>query len=255
MSHFRFSGVSVSAPDTDAPEPTSPAHTHAVRDREILAPFDLEITEARVVVLGPNGSGKSTFLRLLNGLTLPSAGAVTVDGMDTAAQIRDVRRTVGFLFTDPLSQLVMPIVREDVELSLKAGIKNSTARRTAAIEALASLGVDHLSERSVYDLSGGERQLVALVSVLAAGQRVLVADEPNTLLDLRNTLRLRQIFRSLEQQIIFATHDLDFAADAERALVFDGGTIVYDGAAPGGIAAYRALCSIEAPRAEGLDAR
>lgn len=252
MSHFRFSGAFVTAPDTQSAESTN---DEIVRDREILAPFDLEISQARVVVLGPNGSGKSTFLRLLNGLTLPDGGTVTVDGFDTAAHIRDVRKTVGFLFTDPLSQLVMPVVREDVELSLKASIKNSAARRAAALEALASLNVDHLSERSVYDLSGGERQLVALVSVLAAGQSVLVADEPNTLLDLRNTLRLRQIFRELPQQIIFATHDLEFAQDAERALVFDGGKIVYDGAAPGGIATYRELCSLDAAQTEGFDAR
>lgn len=247
MSHFRFSGVSVTTPAA-MDSPTS--GDTSVRDQVILAPFDLELTEARVVVLGPNGSGKSTFLRLLNGLSAPSAGTVSVDGFDTVDAPRDVRQRVAFLFTDPMSQLVMPLVREDVELSLKATIKNSAARREAALAALDSVGVAHLAERSVYDLSGGERQLVALVSVLAAGQRVLVADEPNTLLDLRNTNRLRRIFRSLPQQIIFATHDLDFAQDADRALVFDGGKIVYDGAAPGGLAAYRDLCS-----AEDLDAR
>jgi biotin transport system ATP-binding protein len=196
-------------------------------------------------VVGCNGSGKSTLLRLLNGLVRPSSGAVTVHGLDTVRDVRRLRRHVGFLFTDPLSQLVMPVVVEDVELSLKATIKDRRARRAAALAALAGVGLEHLAERSVYDLSGGERQLVALASVLAAGQRVLVADEPTTLLDLRNnTLLQRSLFGTLQgqvSQVVYATHDLDFAARADRLLVVDNGAVVYDGAAPAGIEAYRRL--------------
>jgi len=91
---------------------------------------------------------------------------------------------------------------------------------------------------SVYDLSGGERQLVALVSVLAVEPAVVVADEPTTLLDLRNRNRIRDELARLDQQLIVATHDLELAQDAERVLVVDGGRIVADGPPELAIGAY-----------------
>ena len=207
----------------------------------ILHPFSLELANARTAVIGANGSGKSTLLRLINGLIAPDGGSVTVDGLDTVRRGAAVRRKVGFVFTDPLSQLVMPTGRDDVELSLRASRRNRTERRQAAEAQLASLGLLELADRSIYDLSGGERQLMALASVLAVEPAVLVADEPSTLLDLRNTLRLREVFSGLPQQVIYTTHDLEFAADADRVLVMDNGRIVFDGAPHEAIAAYRSL--------------
>jgi biotin transport system ATP-binding protein len=209
--------------------------------RTLLHPATLELRERRIAVIGANGSGKSTLLRLVNGLVRPTSGRVTVQGLDTVAAVSKVRRKVGFLFTDPLAQLVMPVVVEDVELSLKSTIRNRSDRRTAALAALDALGVAHLAERSVHDLSGGERQLVALASVLAAGQDVLVADEPTTLLDLRNNALLQDVLFGLAQQVIYATHDLGFAARADRLLLVEGGRIAYDGEPEAGVAFYRQL--------------
>ena len=96
--------------------------------KTLLEELTLRLTEQRIGVIGANGSGKSTLLRLLNGLVAPSSGTVTVDGSDTVRAVREVRRRVGFVFTDPLSQLVMPTGREDVELSLRRSVRN--ARRT-----------------------------------------------------------------------------------------------------------------------------
>ncbi|WP_461168691.1 energy-coupling factor ABC transporter ATP-binding protein [Arthrobacter sp. Z1-15] len=207
----------------------------------ILHRLTLDLAEARIAVVGANGSGKSTLLRLLNGLLLPDTGTVTVDGLDTAKHGSRVRRRVGFVFTDPLSQLVMPTGRDDVELSLRAKVRAREERRTAAESRLSAMGLLELADRSIYDLSGGERQLMALTSVLAVDPGILVADEPSTLLDLRNTARLRRIFAELPQQIIYTTHDLDFAADAQRVLVVDGGRIAYDGGPDQALDAYRAL--------------
>ncbi|MGW9403867.1 energy-coupling factor ABC transporter ATP-binding protein [Arthrobacter sp. NPDC055585] len=226
---FRAAGVR--APDA-APE-----------DPPILHPVSLQLSEPRIAVIGGNGSGKSTLLRLINGLLLPSSGSVSVDGADTARQGSSVRRRVGFVFTDPLSQLVMPTGRDDVELSLRRSIRNPAARRAAAEQTLERFGLLHLADRSIYDLSGGERQLMALAAVLATDPGVLVADEPSTLLDLRNTARLRRILAGLPQQIIFTTHDLDFAGDAQRVLVVDNGRIVADGPPAQSIAAYRQLAA------------
>ncbi|ALE94052.1 cobalt ABC transporter ATP-binding protein [Arthrobacter alpinus] len=207
----------------------------------ILRPLTLTLSEQRIAVIGANGSGKSTFLRLLNGLVLPSSGTVMVNGHDTVTGGAAVRRSVGFVFTDPLSQLVMPTPMEDVELSLRRLKLPKNQRRSRAGAILASYGLGHLGENSVYELSGGERQLVALATVLAVDPSILVLDEPSTLLDLRNTRRLRERLSVLPQQIIMSTHDLSLATTFERVLVIDDGGVAYDGEPAEAVARYRAL--------------
>jgi biotin transport system ATP-binding protein len=216
---------------------TVPGAAPGIEPRALLTDITCKLTEQRIAVVGANGSGKSTLLRLLNGLILPSRGRVLVDGLDTARDGSAVRRRVGFVFTDPLAQLVMPTPIEDVELSLRRTVPRA-ARRARAAELLAAYGLGHLQHSSVYDLSGGERQLVALVSVLAVEPKVVVADEPTTLLDLRNRNRIRDELARLDQQLIVATHDLELAQDAERVLVVEGGRIVADGPPATAIAAY-----------------
>ena len=218
--------------------------------RTILAPLNLSLVESRISIIGANGSGKSTLLKLINSLVLPTSGQVTVDGLDTARKGAAVRQSVAFMFTDPLSQLVMPTGREDVELSLRRRYRDRGERRTAAVEVLGRFGLAHLADQSVYDLSGGERQLLALATVLACDPKVLVADEPTTLLDLRNSERVRRLFRGLDQQVIFTTHSLDFALQAERTLVVDSGRVIFDGVPADAVAAYREL-SLHDASAEG----
>lgn len=209
--------------------------------RVLLHPVQLVLTEERISVIGANGSGKSTLLKLINGLIPPSTGQVRVHGLDTARRGAAVRARVAFMFTDPLSQLVMPTAREDVELSLRRRHRDRAERRAAAEQVLDRFGLASLADQSVYDLSGGERQLLALATVLACDPQILVADEPTTLLDLRNEDRVRTLFRHLDQQVVFTTHSLDFALDADRTLVVDAGRIVYDGAPADAVAAYRRL--------------
>lgn len=211
------------------------------RTRVLLQPTTLELDQRRIAVIGANGSGKSTLLRLLNGLVLPSTGQVLVDGLDTVREGREVRKRVGFVFTDPLSQLVLATPADDVELSLRPYLRDRVARRAEAHRLLAERGLAHVADSSVYDLSGGERQLVALTSVLAARPRIVVADEPTTLLDLRNRDLVRTALAALEQQVVLATHDLDLAAEADRVLVIDGGRVIADGAATESIDAYLRL--------------
>jgi biotin transport system ATP-binding protein len=211
--------------------------------KTLLQDVSLELTEQRIAVIGANGSGKSTLLRLLNGLVAPSDGAVTVNGADSIGDVRRVRSQVGFVFTDPLSQLVMPTGREDVELSLRRSIKNPKDRAARAETVLERFGLLQLADQSIYELSGGERQLLALAAVLAVSPAVLVLDEPSTLLDLRNRELLRRTLVGLEQQIIMSTHDLDLALEAERALVVEGGRIAFDGGAADAVEYYRALCA------------
>jgi biotin transport system ATP-binding protein len=227
---IRFTDASVTAPGEDG------------GSRTILHPVTLDLGEHRISVIGANGSGKSTLLKLINGLTLPASGSVRVNGLDTARRGREVRRQVGFVFTDPLSQLVMPTGREDVELSLRGRIRRADERRTAGMRVLESYGIGHLADRSIYDLSGGERQLLAIAVVAAVEPAVLVADEPTTLLDLRNEQAIRAVLRGLSQQVIFTTHNLSFAQESDRTLVLDSGRVMFDGNPAEAVAFYQELC-------------
>lgn len=225
-----------------------PGPRHDEAERVLLDEITLDLAEARIAVIGANGSGKSTLLRLLNGLREPTSGTVRVDGLDPAADARSaqaVRRRVGFIFTDPLAQLLMPTPIEDIELSLRGVVKKREERTRRAQELLDERGIGHVANQSIYDLSGGERQMVALTSVLAVGPRIVVADEPTTLLDLRNKLMLRRVMDGLTQQVIFSTHDLEVAADAQRVIVVDGGRIVADGAPGEAIGFYRRIMTEE----------
>jgi biotin transport system ATP-binding protein len=209
--------------------------------REILAPTSLTLTEPRVAVIGANGSGKSTLVRLLNGLVRPSSGRVTVDGHDVVREGAAVRRLVGFCFTDPAAQLVMPTCVEDIELSLRRRIKDGGARRERALAVLAAHGLTDHAHDSVHSLSGGQRQLLALAGVLSLEPTIVVADEPTTLLDRANTRRVGDLLFALEQQLVLVTHDLDLAARCDRVVVIDDARVVADGAPDQSIAHYTSL--------------
>ena len=215
--------------------------THAYGDRVVLRSVTARLTEHRVAVIGANGSGKSTFARLLNGLVVPDRGDVLLGGHSTRADAAAVRRMVGFVFTDPDAQIVMPTVAEDVMFGLRRRRlgRTETARRVAA--ALAEMGLESLAEQSAHLLSGGEKQLLALCSVLVTQPRILVCDEPTTLLDRRNTRRVLEILAEIPQQVVLVTHDLDSIADYDRVLVFDGGRLVADGAPTLAVDHYRTL--------------
>lgn len=218
---------------------TVPEERDETRQRVLLEQITLRLEEPRIAVIGANGSGKSTLLRLFNGLRLATSGEVRVAGLDPAQQGKQVRSQVGFIFTDPLAQLLMSTPIEDVELSLRASLKDRRARMARAQQLLDERGIGHIAHHSIYDISGGERQLVALTSILAINPSIIVADEPTTLLDLRNKLMLRRILAELDQQVIYSTHDLEVAADADRVIVIADARVVADGAPAETINWYR----------------
>lgn len=207
----------------------------------ILKPTSLTITEPRTAIIGANGSGKSTLARLFNGLVQPSSGKVFVDDLDVSSAGRQVRQRVGFIFTNPGAQLVMPTAVEDVALSLRRTHRNRRERRAAALKTLATFGLAELSDRSVHTLSGGQKQLLAVAGVVASEPRVIIADEPTTLLDLGNTRTMADLLFGLEQQLLLVTHDLDLAERCDRALVISDGAVSFDGPATEAVSHYRQL--------------
>ncbi|CAJ1503545.1 energy-coupling factor ABC transporter ATP-binding protein [[Mycobacterium] burgundiense] len=215
--------------------------SHAYGDRPVLTDVSVTLTERRIGIIGANGSGKSTFARMINGLVIPDRGAVRVFDLDTKRATRKVRRAVGFVFTDPDRQILMPTVAEDIELSLSRHRMSREARADRTRGVLSRFGLAGHADHPAHLLSGGQKQLLALASVLVTEPRIVVADEPTTLLDLRNTRMLRDAFAALDPRLIMVTHDLTLLDDFDRVLVFDDGRIVADEAPAAAIAAYRRL--------------
>jgi biotin transport system ATP-binding protein len=215
--------------------------THSYGDRAVLRSVSVTLTERRIAVIGANGSGKSTFARLLNGLVIPQHGEVTVSGLSTRSAAPSVRRIVGFVFTDPDAQIVMPTVAEDVAFGLRRRKLDAAEGRRRVFAALSELGLEIYADHPAHLLSGGQKQLLALCSVLVTEPQVLVCDEPTTLLDRRNTRRVLAILDRLTQQVILVTHDLESVADYDRVLVFDEGRLVEDDEPRVAVDHYRAL--------------
>ncbi|GAB2489876.1 energy-coupling factor ABC transporter ATP-binding protein [Nocardiopsis aegyptia] len=212
--------------------------SHSYEGRPVLRDVTLDLAEHRIGVIGANGSGKSTLARTLNGLVVPDKGRVTLGEWDTRRHARRIRRRVGFVFSDAANQIIMPTVAEDVEIGLRRlrlG-RQETARRVDAL--LERFGLDGHRDHPGHLLSGGQKQLLALASVMATEPGILVCDEPTTLLDLRNTRMVHRTLTGLDQQLILFTHDLDLLADFDRVLVVDEGRVVFDGEPDAAVAAY-----------------
>ncbi|NVN00659.1 ABC transporter ATP-binding protein [Arthrobacter sp. SDTb3-6] len=224
MSTIRFTGVG-----------------HQYGGGTVLEDINLTLAEQRIGIIGANGSGKSTLARMINGLVLPTRGTVTVDTLDPARHGREVRRRVGFMFTDPDSQIVMPTVAEDVAFTLRRrGLsKEETTEKVDAI--LSRFGLAAHADHPSHLLSGGQKQLLALAAILVGGPSILVADEPTTLLDAFNLRRVGRIFAAMDQQLVIVTHHLELLRDFDRVILIHQGKVAADGAPAPVLAAYQKL--------------
>lgn len=214
---------------------------HRYGDRVVLDGIEVRLTERRIGIVGANGSGKSTMARMINGLVEPTSGRVTVDGLDTATQGRLVRQRVGFVFTDPDNQIVMPTVTEDVAFSLrKSGLSRSEIR-TRVDESLTRFGLAGHADHPTHLLSGGQKQMLALAAVLIRRPAVIVADEPTTLLDLRNSRIVSELLAGLDEQVVLVTHHLHLLGDFDRVLLIEDGKLAGDGSPTEVTSRYQAM--------------
>jgi biotin transport system ATP-binding protein len=214
---------------------------HSYGQRRVLDGVDLTLAEQRIAFVGANGSGKSTLARMINGLVHPERGRVLVDGVDPVRDGRGVRRRVGFVFTNPDSQIVMPTAAEDVAFSLRRQGISAAQRAKRAAQALAEYGLAGYEQHPAHQLSGGQKQLLALCSMLVLEPDVLVCDEPTTLLDLRNKRNFVETLARLPQQVVLVTHDLDLLDDFDRVVVLDDGRVVADDRPETALRYYRKL--------------
>ncbi|MGO6881738.1 energy-coupling factor ABC transporter ATP-binding protein [Rhizobium ruizarguesonis] len=210
--------------------------------RVALQPLTLGISGKRIGVIGLNGSGKTTFARLINGLTKPSVGRVTVNGRDISDEKTAVA-DVGFIFQSPQNQIILPIVKDDIAFGLKRrGL--TKAEIEAKVEGvLARFGAEALADRRAHELSGGELQVAALCSVLATGPGILILDEPTNQLDLKNRALVEGIIAGLPESAIIITHDLELIAGFERVLLFHEGRLAADAPAAEAIARYKEIAA------------
>lgn len=210
-------------------------------DVDALRGVDLALDALTVAVIGENGSGKSTFARLLAGLVQPTAGTTQVLGLDPASQAGELRRRVAVVFSNPDAQIVMPTVGEDVAFSLRPDRLSRDESRRRADEALDRFGLSALRDRPSHDLSGGQKQLLALAGAFVRRPELVVADEPTTYLDARNARRVSEhLLADTGHRLVVVTHDLALAERCEMAVLFAAGRVEAVGQPTDVIAEYQA---------------
>ncbi len=166
----------------------------------------------RMGLMGPNGSGKTTLFHVIMGLLKRSSGRMELFGrsVNERQDFREVRQRIGLLFQDADDQLFSPTVLEDVAFGpLNLG-KSQEEAKTIALRTLQSLGLAGFEDRITYKLSGGEKRLVSLATVLAMEPEVLLLDEPTTGLDEPTEKRLVEILQGLDLSYILVSHNIDF---------------------------------------------
>jgi len=169
----------------------------------------------KVGVVGYNGCGKTTFLHVIIGLRKPDSGLVEIFGKPVVNKqdFADIRTRIGFLFQDADDQLFSPTVLEDVAFGPLNQGKSPEEAKGIAMQVLEDLGVPNLAERVTYQLSGGEKRLAALATVLAMKPDILLLDEPTTGLDEDTKRRIVKILQGLDLSYILVTHEYDFLAN------------------------------------------
>ena len=202
----------------------------------VFKDLNLQIEEGTfVAVLGSNGCGKSTLAKHFNSILLPCGGKVTVFGMDTLddESLIAIRRTTGMVFQNPDNQIVANVVEEDVAFGPEnLGIASPMIRQRVD-NALKQVGMYEYREHAPHLLSGGQKQRVAIAGIIAMEPKCIVLDEPTAMLDPRGRREVMQTITKLNRDknitVILITHHMDEAAQAERVVVLDKGTVAADG--------------------------
>lgn len=193
-------------------------------DIDVLNDVSLALDARTVAVIGENGSGKSTFARLIGGLVARTSGELRVLGLDPRSQAAELRRRVALVFSNPDAQIVMPTVAEDVAFSLRPDRLAPAECEERVSAALVRFGLDALRERASHELSGGQKQLLALSGAFVRRPDLVIADEPTAYLDARNARVVADhLFRGTDHRLVLVTHDLALARRCDAAVLFVDG--------------------------------
>ena len=183
-----------------------------------------------VGLIGANGAGKSTIMKLMLGL-ISGSGEIKVDGLPMNKEnLAEIRRKIGFVLQDSDNQMFMPTVYEDMIFGPRNyGLsKEETEKRVDDI--LAQLGLQNLKHRHNHKISGGEKRMAAIATILAMEPEMILMDEPSTALDPVNRRTVINTINRLPQTKLIASHDLDMILDTcQRVILLSHGAIVADG--------------------------
>lgn len=205
----------------------------------------------QVGLIGANGAGKSTLMKLALGLLTPTAGKIYVDGMElNAKNLSAARKSLGYVLQDSDNQMFMPKVLDDMVFGpMNYGASRHEAEHKAR-KIAESLGIEFLLERHNHRISGGEKRMAAIATILAMEPKAMLMDEPSAALDPKNRRRVINTLTGLPQTKLIASHDLDMILETcDRVLVLSHGQLLRDGAA-GQILRDKALlegCGLELP--------
>lgn len=185
-------------------------------------------------IIGQNGSGKSTLAKNLNGLLLPTGGAVYVKGWNTQdeAHIWDIRQTAGMVFQNPDNQLVSSIVEDDVAFGPENIGLEPEAIRERVDKALEDVRMGEYKRKAPHHLSGGQKQRIAIAGAIAMKPECIIFDEPTAMLDPAGRKDIMEIIHELHQEgitVILITHFMEEAVQAGRIIILNGGKVILDG--------------------------
>ena len=205
--------------------------TFSYGEHTVLDNVSFEINEGEQVgLIGANGAGKSTIMKAALGL-ISCGGEITIDSMPMEHEnLPAIRKVLGYVLQDSDNQMFMPTVLEDMIFGpINYGMILEEAEKTAE-DTLAQLGLEYLKNRHNHKMSGGEKRMAAIATILAMKPKAMLMDEPSTALDPQNRRTLIRALNALPITKIIASHDLDLILDTcDRVLLLSDGKIAADG--------------------------
>lgn len=184
-------------------------------------------------LIGANGVGKSTLLKLMVGLNLEYKGSIDIGGISVVKEnLPKIREKTGYVFQDADSQLFMSRVYDDLAFAPRNYRLPEAEVEKRVQQALEMVHIEHLKDKQIYKMSGGEKKMVSIATILAMMPDVILMDEPSIALDPKNRRNLIHLLNQLDQLKIIASHDLDMVLDTcSRVILMSDGKIVRDGGA------------------------
>lgn len=202
------------------------------KDRKVLQDICLSVGHGESVgLIGANGVGKSTLLKLLVGLAEGYEGEILVQGHPVIKKnLPDIRKKIGFVFQDSDSQLFMSTVYEDVAFGPRNYGCSEEETESRVIRALKKVGIEELRDRQIYRMSGGEKKLASIATILSMEPEIILLDEPSIALDPKNRRNLIGILNGMQETKVIASHDLDMVLDTcDRTVLLACGKIIRHG--------------------------
>lgn len=185
-----------------------------------------------LAIIGANGAGKSSLILSMVGV-IPGSGQIHVDGVElNKKNLTEIRKKVGVVFQNPDDQLFLPTIYDDVAFGPRNLGMDEESVRYRVEDRMELLHISHLRNKSALKLSGGEKRMAAMATVLAMKPDVMVFDEPTAFLDPKSRRNLIRVLQKLPHTMLIATHDLTFAAEVcPRCILLKEGKLFADGQA------------------------